>query len=141
MKKLKFLFASIGVIALIFSSSAQDQLALNSSNLSKDKTSVKRLNSSPEFIGGWEELTNYLNDNLEYPVLAKTQGLEGKIVVEFSINEGGEIKDIELQNSITDDLDREAIRLVKQMPKWHPAKQNGIPRKVRYQLPIVFKLK
>lgn len=141
MKNIKFLFVLIVALAFLFSASAQGQLALNSSNLLKDNTSVKKLNASPEFIGGWEELSRYLNENLEYPILAKTQGLEGKIIVEFSITKSGKIKDIQLQNSLIDELDREAIRLVGLMPRWQPAIQNGIPREVSYQLPIVFKLK
>lgn len=141
MIKLKFLIFPISILSFIFSASAQDQLALEISNLSKDKSSAKRLNASPEFNGGWEELSNYLNENLEYPPLAKIQGVEGKIIVEFSITESGKIKDIELQNSLMEELDREAIRLVRLMPRWQPAIQNGIPREVKYRLPIVFKLK
>jgi protein TonB len=138
MKTLKFISVLLGVIAFTFGASAQNGLALNTVNPSK--TIVKRLNAAPEFQGGMEELSNYLNKNLKYPYLAKKQGIEGKVIVEFSITERGEIKEIKLQNSLIDDLDREAIRLIKNMPRWQPAVQNGIPQKIRYQLPIQFTL-
>lgn len=140
MKTLKFLWAFLAVITITYSAIAQNELAFNTIKSSKTKTILKRANAAPEFNGGFEELSEYLNSNLKYPIISKTQGIEGKILVEFTISEKGEIKEIELQNSLTDDLNQEAIRLIKNMPRWQPAIQNGIPRKVRYQLPISFKL-
>ncbi|MBN3582790.1 energy transducer TonB [Algoriphagus aestuarii] len=140
MKTIKFLLVSLAVFCLILSASAQSQLAMNSMDASSSLTSSKLLTSVPTFKGGTEKLAEYFNENLHYPMLSKIQGIEGKVLVEFNISETGEIRNIKVLKSLTDDLDREAIRLVRNMPHWQPAYQNGIAQNVNYQLPILFRL-
>lgn len=95
----------------------------------------------PQFPGGISEMMKYLKDNLVYPALAKENGLQGKVIVKFIIDEDGSIKDpVILKDGVGGGASNEAIRLVKSMPKWKPGEQKGKPVKMYYTLPIVFKL-
>ena len=91
----------------------------------------------PEFNGN---LNDYLNKNLIYPKAAKDAKIEGKVVVQFIVNETGSISNASVIKKIGWGMDEEAIRVVSNMPNWKPGKQNGRPVKTRYTLPITFKL-
>ena len=88
----------------------------------------------PSFIGGQNALSQYMNDNLQYPDAAEKKGVEGKVYVLFDVEKDGTITNVKVGKSVDPDLDQEAIRLVKGMPKWEPGAQS------RYNLPIYFKL-
>lgn len=94
----------------------------------------------PEYIGGNNELFEYLKSNVRYPVSARQNYIQGKVMVGFFVNEIGEIKDPSVLFPIHPLLDKEAIRVVKEMPKWKPAQDNGKPITTRFVLPILFKL-
>jgi protein TonB len=94
----------------------------------------------PEFPGGEDELIKFLTENMNYPELAREKGTEGRVVIGFVVNKEGEIDELKLKRGIGDGCDNEAIRVVNKMPKWKPAKFNGKPVSVYFDLPIQFDL-
>ena len=93
-----------------------------------------------EFPGGMAALTAFLNANIKYPPIAQENGLSGRVTVQFVINQDGSIVDAEVIRGVDPSLDREALRVVNSMPKWTPGKQRGKPVRVRYTLPVQFRL-
>lgn len=91
----------------------------------------------PEFNGNVGE---WLGSHLRYPDAAREAGTEGRVIVKFVVNEGGEISDAQVVRGVSSDLDAEALRVVRAMPKWRAGKQNGRAVKVYFTLPISFKL-
>ena len=97
--------------------------------------------SMPEFPGGQQALFKYLGDNVKYPVIAQENGIQGRVICQFVVNKDGSIVDIEVVRSGGDpSLDKEAIRVIKSMPKWKPGKQRGKPVRVKFTVPVNFKL-
>ncbi len=97
--------------------------------------------SMPEFPGGQQALFKYLGDNVKYPVIAQENGIQGRVICQFVVNKDGSIVDIEVVRSGGDpSLDKEAVRVIKSMPKWKPGKQRGKPVRVKFTLPVNFKL-
>ncbi len=95
----------------------------------------------PEFPGGQAELFKYLSENVKYPVIAQENGIQGRVVCQFVVNKDGSIVDVEVVRSGGDaSLDKEAVRVIKSMPKWKPGKQRGKPVRVKYTVPVNFKL-
>jgi protein TonB len=94
----------------------------------------------PEFPGGEDELIKFLTENMNYPELAREKGTEGRVVIGFVVNKEGVIDELKLKRGIGDGCDNEAIRVVNKMPKWKPAKFNGKPVSVYFDLPIQFAL-
>lgn len=96
--------------------------------------------SMPSFPGGDAALFKYLNDNIKYPVIAQESGIQGRVICQFVVNRDGSIVDIEVVRSVDKSLDAEAIRVIKNMPKWSPGKQRGKTVRVKYTLPVNFRL-
>ena len=97
--------------------------------------------SMPEFPGGQQALFKYLSENVKYPVIAQENGIQGRVICQFVVNKGGSIVDVEVVRSGGDpSLDKEAIRVIKSMPKWKPGKQRGKAVRVKYTVPVNFKL-
>ncbi len=94
----------------------------------------------PSFPGGQGALMNYLNSNIKYPVIAEENGIQGRVVVQFVVGKDGSISNVHVVKSVDPSLDKEAVRVVKNMPKWIPGKQNGQSVTVRYTLPVTFRL-
>ena len=94
----------------------------------------------PSFRGGEQKLMEFLKDNLIYPSKAKDAGIEGKVFVEFYIEKDGTVCDAKVLRGIGYGCDEEALRVIGLMPKWYPGKQRGKAVRVRYTLPINFKL-
>lgn len=88
------------------------------------------------FPGGIAACMKYIADNFRYPNIQGDCSIQGKIVVSFIVNEDGNLNDIKVKKSVYSDLDKEAVRVVKSMPKWIPAKQNGKAVKSKYTLPV-----
>lgn len=95
----------------------------------------------PAFPGGEAELFKYLRKNIKYPAMAKESGISGTVHVTFVINQKGEIKDAKVIRGIGGGCDKEALRVVKSMPKWNAGKQRGKPVRVQYNLPVRFLLR
>ena len=94
----------------------------------------------PEFPGGEAAMYKWLSDNIVYPAAAIEQGIQGRVVVQFDISKTGAIDNVKVVRGRDQSLDKEALRLVKSMPKWQPGRNNGQPVKVTYTLPVTFKL-
>ena len=97
--------------------------------------------SMPEFPGGQQALFKFLSENVKYPVIAQENGIQGRVICQFVVNKDGSIVDVEVVRSGGDaSLDKEAVRVIKSMPKWKPGKQRGKPVRVKYPVPVNFKL-
>ncbi len=94
----------------------------------------------PSFPGGQGALMSYLSSNVKYPVVAQENGVQGRVIVSFVVERDGSISDVKVARSVDPSLDREAQRVVKSMPKWKPGKQNGQAVRVKYTVPVVFRL-
>ena len=94
----------------------------------------------PQFPGGFNELVRYLSTNIHYPKKAKRQKVAGKVILKFVVDTDGAIQHITVEKSVSKELDAEAIRVVKKMPKWQPGLFDGIKVKVYYLLPVSFTL-
>ena len=94
----------------------------------------------PSFPGGLEELYKWIDNNVQYPAVARENGIEGRVILKFIVEKDGSLRDSTVIHSVHPIVDREALRLVGQMPKWNPGKRAGVPVRVRYCLPIKFKL-
>lgn len=94
----------------------------------------------PMYPGGDAALMGYLRDNIKYPTVAAENGVQGRVVVGFVVERDGSITDVNILRSVDPSLDREAMRVVKSMPRWNPGKQNGSAVRVKYQVPVSFRL-
>lgn len=95
----------------------------------------------PEFPGGAQAMYKYLGENIKYPVIAQENGIQGRVICQFTVNKDGSLVDIEVVRSGGDaSLDKEAVRVIKSMPKWKPGKQRGKAVRVKYTIPVNFKL-
>lgn len=91
----------------------------------------------PSFKGN---VNQWLASNLSYPAVAAENGISGIVIVQFFVEKDGSITDIQVAHSIDPALDREAVRVIKHMPKWNPGMNNGQPVRSKYTLPVTFKL-
>ena len=94
----------------------------------------------PSFPGGPQALLQYLNSNVKYPVVAQENGVQGRVVISFVVAKDGSVTDVQVAKSVDPSLDKEAQRVVKSMPHWIPGKQNGSAVRVKYVVPVSFKL-
>ena len=94
----------------------------------------------PEFPGGDKALVRFLASSVNYPVMAQENGVQGTVTVSFVIERDGSVSDVSILRSIDPSLDKEALRVVKTLPRWKPGKQRGKPVRVSYRVPIAFKL-
>ena len=96
----------------------------------------------PEFPGGQQALFKYLGENVKYPVIAQENGIQGRVICQFVVNKDGSIVDVVVVRSSGEpSLDKEALRVINSMPKWKPGKQRGKPVRVKYTVPVNFRLK
>lgn len=94
----------------------------------------------PLFPGGPAALMKYLSENTKYPVVAQENGVQGRVTVQFVVEKDGSISDVHVLKGVDPSLDKEAVRVVKSMPRWTPGKQNGITVRVNYRVPVLFRL-
>jgi protein TonB len=94
----------------------------------------------PEFPGGATELMKWLTENLRYPASAQQRKQQGKVVAQFIVNTDGSLSDFKIVNSVSPDLDREALRVLRMMPPWKAGQQHQKPCRTMVCIPIVFKL-
>ena len=83
---------------------------------------------------------NWLRNNVRYPAVAEENGIQGRVVVSFVVERNGSITDVQVVKSVDPSLDKEAARVVKSMPNWVPGKQNGSAVRVKYNVPVTFRL-
>ena len=94
----------------------------------------------PEFPGGEAALMQFIKKNLKYPAFAAENGIQGRVALSFVVEKDGSVTDIQEMRSPSEDLTKEAKRVVSAMPKWKPGKQRGKPVRVKYVLPVTFRL-
>ena len=94
----------------------------------------------PSYPGGMSALMQYLSNNIKYPVIAEENGIQGRVICTFVVERDGSITDVRVAKSVDPSLDKEAMRVVKAMPRWIPGKQNGSAVRVKYTLPVTFRL-
>lgn len=116
---------------------AQSPVAVDKDN---NPLKFQVLEQYPEFPGGMVELMKWLNANLRYPESAQTQKIQGKVIVAFIINKDGSISNPHVTTSVHPLLDREALRVVKMMPKWKPGMERKTPCRTLFVIPVNFKL-
>lgn len=94
----------------------------------------------PLFPGGNAAMMKFLSDNIKYPVIAQENGIQGRVICNFVVEKDGSITDVQVVRGVDPSLDKEAVRVIQQMPRWNPGKQRGQAVRVRFTLPVVFRL-
>ena len=94
----------------------------------------------PSFPPGQAALFEFLSKNIRYPVVAEENGIQGRVIVTFVVERDGSITDVRVAKSVDPSLDKEAVRVTKSMPHWNPGMQNGGPVRVKFTLPVTFRL-
>lgn len=94
----------------------------------------------PEFPGGQAALMSYLSKNIKYPTIAQENGTQGRVIVQFVVNKDGSIVDAVVARGVDPYLDKEALRVINGMPKWKPGMQRNKPVRVKYTVPVMFRL-
>jgi TonB family protein len=111
-----------------------------SEKISQDEVVYQSVEKMPAFPGGDAELINYLTHNIKYPAEAAKKGIQGRVICQFVVNRDGSVANVEAVRSVDPELDAEAIRVITAMPKWTPGTQKGETVRVKYTLPINFRL-
>lgn len=94
----------------------------------------------PDFPGGQTALLQYLSKSIKYPVIAQENGIQGRVTCSFVVNRDGSIVDAQVLRGVDPSLDKEALRVINSMPKWKPGEQRGKPVRVKYTVPVTFRL-
>ena len=94
----------------------------------------------PEFPGGMGECMKWLGKNMKYPTISQENGVQGRVIVQFVVNSDGSIVDAQVVRGVDPYLDKEALRVIGLMPKWKPGKQRGKAVRVKFTLPVMFRL-
>ena len=106
----------------------------------EEQTIFEVVENMPDFPGGQAALMQYLAKNIKYPTIAQENGTQGRVIVQFVVNKDGSIVDAKVVRSVDPYLDKEALRVINTMPKWKPGKQRGKPVRVKYTVPVTFRL-
>ncbi len=140
MKKMLFTFALMALPLFALKAMAQETPT--------DTTVYRVVEKWPEYPEGVEKLVKYIRTSTDNywkkrypkgkPVYPCEQGISGRIIVSFVINENGQVTDPEVLRRVDKDLDKEAIRIIKSMPRWIPGEHKGKKVKVRFTLPVMF---
>lgn len=107
---------------------------------SQNEQVFETVEQMPQFPGGPNALFEYLAKSVKYPVVAEENGIQGRVIMTFVLERDGSITDVKVAKSVDPSLDKEAIRVIQSMPKWNPGKQNGSTVRVKYTVPVTFRL-
>lgn len=132
MKRMTILLALLSICGVIVAQSSGDSVSQKT-----DTTGVVII--QPQFKGGAESFNKYIQDNFVYPEDAKRRSVEGKIVIEFSVEKSGAITYPGVIKGLDDMVDDEIVRLFKSMPRWTPATKNGVP--IRFKMLMTMNIK
>jgi len=105
-----------------------------------EETVLEYVEDMPEFPGGQKAMFDFIRRNMRYPESARKDSVQGKVFIEFVIEREGSVSHVKIIKGVRTDLDQEAIRVISMMPQWKPGKQGGKPCRVKFRLPIYFKL-
>ena len=105
-----------------------------------NQTVFDTVEQMPDYPGGMQAMIAFLQTNMKYPEDAAKQKVEGRVMVQFIVETDGSISDVHVAKQVFPSLDAEAIRVVQAMPKWTPGKEKGNVVRVKYNLPIVFRM-
>ncbi len=148
-KTLSVVILSLALISIVFIQCQQQEKSQVKADINEidkikpDENGIYEfVEDMPEFMGGDSALQVYLSQNIHYPKEAKEKNIQGRIIIEFVIDENGEVFQAEVKNSVDNGapLDKEALRVIRNMPKWNAGVHNEKTVKVRYVLPIMFQL-
>lgn len=106
----------------------------------EEQTIFEVVEQMPDFPGGMAALMQFLGKNIKYPTIAQENGTQGRVIVQFVVNKDGSIVDPRVVKSVDPYLDKEALRVIGTMPKWKPGMQRGKPVRVKYTVPVMFRL-
>ena len=119
----------------------QNEVVVEKVEQKEEETKVfEVVEQMPQFPGGDAALMQYLNSHIKYPVVAEENGIQGRVVCTFVVERNGSITDVRVIKSVDPSLDKEAVRVLKSMPSWIPGKQNGSAVRVKYTVPVTFRL-
>lgn len=119
---------------------AKEEIATPEPPKQEDNKVFDVVEQMPSFPGGQGALMQWLASNMKYPVIAAENGVQGRVIVQFVVEKDGKVTDVHVAKSVDPSLDKEAARVVGAMPKWIPGKQNGSAVRVKYTVPVTFKL-
>lgn len=119
---------------------SDELLVVGFSNGGKDDNVYDIIEEPPSFPGGQAAMMTYLARNIKYPPTAMKNKIEGRVILQFVVRADGSISDTHVMRSISPELDAEAVRVIANMPKWNPGKQDGKPVNVKFTIPVSFKL-
>ncbi|SOE23122.1 TonB family C-terminal domain-containing protein [Spirosomataceae bacterium TFI 002] len=150
MKKLH-LFIILVFTGLVITSCSNEDFMMAEPVVSDEvqKASPKELNgepiftaveNQPEFLGGVKAMYEHIGNEIHYPKSAQERGIEGRVFVKFIVDKEGNVQNPVILKGTYPEIDEEALRVVSNLPKWEPGKQNGKPVNVYFTMPIVFKL-
>lgn len=106
----------------------------------EEQTIFEVVENMPDFPGGQAALMQFLSKNIKYPTIAQENGTQGRVIIQFVVNRDGSVVDPVVVRSVDPYLDKEALRVISTMPKWTPGKQRGKPVRVKYTVPVQFRL-
>ena len=106
----------------------------------EEQTIFEVVENMPDFPGGQAAFMQYLAKNIKYPTIAQENGTQGRVIVQFVVNKDGSIVDAKVVRSVDPYLDKEALRVINTMPKWKPGMQRGKPVRVKFTVPVMFRL-
>ncbi|MDL2305195.1 TonB family protein [Bacteroides sp. OttesenSCG-928-D19] len=106
----------------------------------EEETIFEIVENMPEFPGGYAALMQYLNKNIKYPTIAQENGTQGRVIIQFVVNRDGSVVDPVVMRGVDPYLDKEALRVISGMPKWNPGQQRGKPVRVKFTVPVQFRL-
>ena len=134
MKKM-ILMSMMAVLCLMTANAQKTVVSQSNQNV------YDQVEEMPEFPGGMPAMIDFLQTNLQYPKDAIKQKVEGRVMVMFVVETDGSISNVRVARKVFPSLDKEAVRVVKAMPKWKPGKEKGRPVRVNFTLPVVFSTK
>ena len=120
--------------------SRQEVIENHESPKSEDMNIYDNVDQMPSFPSGQAALMQWLSSNIKYPTIAAENGIQGRVNVQFVVEKDGSLSDVRVISPVDPSLDKEALRVVRSMPRWIPGKKNGSPVRVKYTVPVTFKL-
>ncbi len=141
MNKKTIIIGLISMFVMLASNVSAKKSITNEESMPKQEMIYDVVEVMPSYPGGTTKLMEFLNNNVMYPKIAQKKGIQGRVVVKFIVEKNGMVTNVETLRQVNPELDNEAIRVVKSMPKWTPGMHNGKAVRVKYCLPISFRLK